>query len=320
VLSLAILAALSGSLLATAGASAASKGAEFGDTCSGVRAGAPFGAIFERSRTGAQLPLAAPTSGVLTKWIAYMPALFPEGVPPLTVRVVRAIGSGEVEVTAKAALESLRPGKNEFETRLPIEAGEYLAFGSNEGGTIACGPPSAEEEELRVQVNGGGIAGGVGQSIPQVGEKAAVEASAYRVPVSGVIEPDVDGDGYGDLTQDGCPQGAEYHGACPTLHFAPAYTVGAGSVQVQVKSSAGARVAVTGKLPGLGTSLGTRKTIPAGRYTTFSLAIPPALGAQLRHLDSRKSLRVPLVARVNHVTGNVSTDRLTVRIPGRHRH
>ncbi|OJU85855.1 MAG: hypothetical protein BGO11_17750 [Solirubrobacterales bacterium 70-9] len=313
---LAAAAAVGGSLLVTAGATGATKGGEFGDTCAATQSGAPFGAVFERSHTGSPLPLAAPVSGVLTKWTAYMPALFPaEGVPPFTVRLVRVLGSGEVEVTAKAALESMKPGKNEFETRLPIEAGEYLAFGSNEGGAIVCPPPSEEEEERGIHAASGGIE----MPLPQPGGKASFAASEVRVPVSGVIEPDVDGDGYGDLTQDGCPQGAEYHGACPVLHFAPGYTVGNGSVQVQVKSSLGARVAVTGVLPGLGTSLGTRKTIAAGKLTTFNLAIPPALGAQLRKLDSHKSLRVPLVARVNRVTGNVSTDRMTVRIPGRHR-
>ena len=107
--------ALGVSLLTASGAGAAAKGGEFGDTCEGTRSGAPYGAAFETSRTGASMPLAAPTSGVLTKWIAYMPALFPaEGVPPLTVRVVRVVGPGRAEVTAKAPLETLRPGRNEF--------------------------------------------------------------------------------------------------------------------------------------------------------------------------------------------------------------
>jgi len=304
--------ALTAPLLTAVGAGGAVKGGEFGDTCQGTRSGAPYGAAFEVSRTGSSMPLAAPTSGVLTKWIAYMPALFPEGVPPMTVRVVRVVGPGQVEVTAKAALESLRPGRNEFETRLPIRAGEYLAFGSNEGASIVCAT-TAEEEETDVRVTGGGL------SLPlvQPGEQASFEATEARVPVSGVVEPDTDGDGFGDLTQDGCPQSADYHGACPILHFAPAYTVGSGAVQVQVKSSAKARVAVTGVLPGLGTSLGARKTIAPGKFSTFSLAIPPALASRLGRIDSGRSLPVRLVARVNHVVGNVSTDRLKVRLPGR---
>jgi hypothetical protein len=301
--------ALGVSLLMASGAGAAAKGGEFGDTCEGTRAAAPFAAAFETSRTGSSLPLAAPTSGVLTRWIAFMPALFPaEDVPPFTVRIVKVLGPGRVEVTAKGALEKLRPGPNEFDTRLPIEAGEYLALGSNESGAIACST-TAEEEQTNVQVHGGGI------SFPPVqpDERSTFESTEYRVPVSGVIEPDADGDGFGDLTQDACPQGAAYQGPCPVVHFATGYTVGRKFVQVKVGSSAKASVAITG----LGASAKVEKTIAAGRSSSFSLSIPPALATRLESLDPSKSVGVRLVARVPRVAGNVSTDRLLVRLPGR---
>jgi hypothetical protein len=305
--------ALAGSSVLCAGAAAAPKGGEFGDTCQGVQAPPGiFGATFERSRTGSPLPAAAPVAGVLTRWIAYMPELFPaEDVPPMTVRLVRVLGGGEVEVTAKAALEKLRPGKNEFETRLPVAAGEYLAFGSGEGGSIVCSEPSAEEPNVRVE------SGGIGFPLPQPGQKAPFEAISNPVPVSGVIEPDVDGDGFGDLTQDGCPQGVAYHGSCPTLSFAPGYRVGAGALRVRLRSSLPARVAVSGVVPGLGTSLAARKSVGAGKLATFALTIPPALRAKLARFDSSRSLHVHLAARVARVSGGVGTDRLTVRLPGR---
>jgi hypothetical protein len=88
-------------------------------------------------------------------------------------------------------------------------------------------------------------------------------------------------------------------------------------VQVKVKTSIEARVAVSGLLPGLGESLGTRKTIPAGKFVTFNLTIPLTLDNHLHRLSAHESLPVKFVARVNHVTGNVSTDRMIVRIPGR---
>lgn len=304
-----VMAVLVGSLLSTAGATAASKGGEFGDTCEGVQSGAPYGAVFELSRKGSPLPAAAPVSGVLTKWIAHMPAAFPAGVPPLAVRLVRVVGAGTVEVTGKSSPETLHPGKNEFETRLPVEAGEHLAFGSNQGGSIVCTTFSPEP----LEESGGGI----GFPVPQPGEKASFEATEYAVPVSGVVEPDRDGDGYGDLTQDGCPQSADFHSACPVLHFASGYEVGARAIRVRVRSSVRARVAVSGLLPQLGASMGARKTIPAHKLTAFRLAITPVLDKMLHRLDSSKTLRIPFVARVNHVPGNISTDRLTVRVPGR---
>jgi hypothetical protein len=117
--------------------------------------------------------------------------------------------------------------------------------------------------------------------------------------------------------EDQCPQSPDFSGPCPVLHFAPTYKVFKRTVQVKVKTSLEARVAVSGLLPGLGESLGTRKTIPAGKFVTFNLAIPLTLDNHLHRLSPHETLPVKFVARVNHVTGNVSTDRMIVRMPGR---
>ncbi len=117
--------------------------------------------------------------------------------------------------------------------------------------------------------------------------------------------------------EDMCPQSPDFSGPCPVLHFAPNYKVFEHTVQVKVKTSIEARIAVSGLLPGLGESLGTRKTIPAGKFVTFNLTIPLTLENHLHRLSPHESLPVKFVARVNHVTGNVSTDRMIVRIPGR---
>jgi hypothetical protein len=117
--------------------------------------------------------------------------------------------------------------------------------------------------------------------------------------------------------EDRCPQSPDFSGPCPVLHFAPTYKVTKRTVQVKVKTSIEARIAVSGLLPGLGESLGTRKTIPAGKFVPFTLTIPPTLNNHLHRLSPHESLPVKFVARVNHVTGNVSTARLIVRIPGR---
>jgi hypothetical protein len=39
--------------------------------------------------------------------------------------------------------------------------------------------------------------------------------SNLRLPISATLEPDADGDGYGDETQDGCPGNGTTHGPCP---------------------------------------------------------------------------------------------------------
>jgi hypothetical protein len=121
----------------------------------------------------------------------------------------------------------------------------------------------------------------------------------------------------GATAEDRCPQSPDFSGPCPKIQFSPNYKITKRFIQLQVKTSIKARIAVSGDLPGLGETPGLRKTIPAGRFVTFNLAIPLVLENHLHRIGPKESLPVRFVARVNHVTGNVSTDRLLVRIPGR---
>lgn len=137
------------------------------------------------------------------------------------------------------------------------------------------------------------------------------------VQVGGVLQPDVDGDGYGDATQDGCPQSAAFHTACPTVAFAPAYSVGPTRVKVKVRTSAKTPVAVVGRLPGGGGTPKVVQSAPAGKVVTFSLPIPDGIEARLARLDSSRSLTLRLRAHAVQVDGAPSTDRLSVRLRGR---
>lgn len=137
------------------------------------------------------------------------------------------------------------------------------------------------------------------------------------VQVGGVLQPDIDGDGYGDATQDACPQSAAFHTACPTVDFAPAYSVGPASIKVKVRTSAKTPVGVAGRLPGGGGTPKVVQSAPAGKVATFSLPIPDGLEARLARLDSSRSLTLRLRAHAVQVDGAPSTDHLLVRLPGR---
>jgi hypothetical protein len=121
----------------------------------------------------------------------------------------------------------------------------------------------------------------------------------------------------GAAAEDRCPQSPDFSGPCPKIQFSPHYKVTKRFIQLKVKTSIEARIAVSGDLPGLGESPGLRKTIPAGKFVPFNLEIPLVLNNHLHRIGPDEFLPVKFIARVNHVTGNVSTDRLTVRIPGR---
>ena len=137
------------------------------------------------------------------------------------------------------------------------------------------------------------------------------------VEVGGVLQPDVDGDGFGDATHDGCPQSPAFHTACPNVAFAPAYSVGPTSIKVKVRTSAKTPVAVAGRLPGGGGTPKVVQSAPAGKTATFSLPIPDGLEARLARLDSGRSLTLRLRAHAVQVDGAPSADHLSIRLPGR---
>jgi hypothetical protein len=63
------------------------------------------------------------------------------------------------------------------------------------------------------------LSGGVFQYVrgeAPTGTPLAYASSTGTLDIAADVEPDADGDGYGDETQDGCPGQAASHGACDT--------------------------------------------------------------------------------------------------------
>lgn len=97
------------------------------------------------------------------------------------------------------------PKISSFPTRLPIPEGAYVGL-TVPGGTVPGFQSSAggQAKYSRTEAPFPGITGVVGES-----HNGAILYDAD-------IEPDVDGDGYGDVTQDSCPTSASIHeGPCP---------------------------------------------------------------------------------------------------------
>ena len=92
-----------------------------------------------------------------------------------------------------------------FQTRLPIPAGGYV--GLRVPSLAAQGFQASSGAATYVEPNDGGD----GLTVSGQSHNGAILYDAD-------IEPDVDGDGYGDVSQDSCPSSAAIHeGACPTL-------------------------------------------------------------------------------------------------------
>jgi len=168
----------------------------------------------------------APVDGVITK---FRIRAFGEGDPATDATVTfrladitvnpsdpesalaTAAGTGPT-VTIPGGLSSGDPIPIlEFPARLSVKKGNHLALdGTNVWATVNNSGDKFSYVFSPPLVDGQGARG---SNIPP--------GATGELLVQAVIEPDADGDGFGDETQDGCPTNASAQGACPTQPILP---------------------------------------------------------------------------------------------------
>jgi hypothetical protein len=144
-----------------------------------------------------------PFSGVVTSF-SYNAGL-PTGVRALFFDP--STTPGHFTLGAQSQEQPVVPGAlNTFDTRVPVRAGELLGSRTTDD-HANCGFIGAAGETLSYDI-GPALAAGAAFA-------PTLSQPDFRLNLSVVLEPDVDGDGYGDVTQDQCPQSALSQGACP---------------------------------------------------------------------------------------------------------
>jgi hypothetical protein len=102
--------------------------------------------------------------------------------------------------------------QHSYAVRLPIAAGDYIGFG-----------PTGASAGVTVYRSASG-SGGSGERIyqdsadgtqPGEAQLSTAQNAAIQGPLAGTIEPDADGDGFGDQSQDQCPAQAGSSNGCP---------------------------------------------------------------------------------------------------------
>ncbi|HKT83965.1 MAG TPA: hypothetical protein VJQ84_09045, partial [Solirubrobacterales bacterium] len=149
---------------------------------------------------------ALPFDGVVVRW-----RVLSSHSDDFRIRVVSPEGGSGVKVLGSSPVESVSVtpsppiGKiTSFATRLPIPAGSYVGLASP---TKALAPfalhaSGASMTEFHDAPDGSTISAGTARS--------------FEVAYDADVEPDADHDGYGDVTQDSCPEASSVHdGACP---------------------------------------------------------------------------------------------------------
>jgi hypothetical protein len=309
--------ALAAAAFAGAGAAPASAATVFGSGCTAdqVTDGAIWVSTGHTSTN--PLPVTSPMSGVLTEWTVNtniviesegkLAGEFPR-VLQQRLLVLRAEGES-FKVIAEAPGGPLNlKGSNTYDARVPIGAGDYLGIAGNPF-TAWC--DTNDPADTYAAATGGTPPGSVFR---------VERATGLQVPITARVEPDVDGDGYGDETQDQCPQSASYQTACPVVMVSSLSLTHPKAVTVYVSSSLSAPIAVSatvnlgkGKTAALGAP---GQTVAPGALGRFNLALTKPVLNTLRRLTTKKALTLTISASATNVTGSPSTATSMVKLRG----
>ena len=136
------------------------------------------------------------TAGVISSW-QFLAGPTP---PQLKFKVFRFVDQSSFTVIGTSgAVTPVANTLNSFPVRVPVRTGDLIGLATLTGGE--CGQT------------------GDNMYVPgdqPVGSTQAYMLSGPMLDVAALVEPDADGDGYGDETQDACPTQAATHGACVT--------------------------------------------------------------------------------------------------------
>lgn len=173
-----------------------------------AQGGCVFGSAFGIT-SGAEDPTrpsyVAPFSGVLTNYSTYTDTTGGS----VQVLVLKAgVDATHKVVAAKSPKQVVAPSTlSSIPTRVSIKAGERIGMGFGQSG-MACfiGTSAADSSFSSSPFDADQSA-----DFPYTG----FELTGGRPNVSAVLEPDVDGDGYGDISQDLCPQSKLTAATCP---------------------------------------------------------------------------------------------------------
>ncbi len=314
--------------IALTAVSAAGAATEVGDECVGNSNSGPFTMIPEAHASGGGLQLAAPTGGVVTEW--KVNSALAETVPEFMAAFRPTGQAGTFQVIGESDQEDIKPGLNVFPTRIPVHAGDR--FGPvpvGEESPVFCATTDTGDRAWSFR---GSV--GVGSIHTYA---AGVET---RVPLVAVIEPDGDGDGYGDESQDKCPQSAAYQGPCPTITLEAFPVALKRSVLVLVSASETTQVQVFGQVSwkprhrGGALASKTRKTnnhksagitvgllgdtqiVKPGEVARFNIKLPKTVKRQLRQVPSSKSLKGTITARTVDLASRVTDRVINIHLRG----
>jgi hypothetical protein len=310
-----------GVLIAAAltGAPAASASIEAGDDCIANTAEGIYTLVPIARVSPSPLPLTTPVGGVVTSWKVNSGLTEPVLEQ---MRVMRSTGSpNEFRVIGESGEGLVSKGTNVFPTRIPVQPGDRFGVFGTVQDVVYCFPSGKEGDVTGAYL----ISAAVGST------HTFVPIGEVRVAMIAVIEPDADGDGYGDETQDKCPTNAANQGQCPTLALDAFPIALKQSILLLVGASSETSVTVKGQAQWglkpkaahrakakliIGLHGGTQ-TVRPGTDAHFNNKLPKLIKQRLLHLPPSKSVKVTLTASAKDPAGRESVRQITIGLKGR---
>jgi hypothetical protein len=228
----------------------------------------------------------------------------------------------------ESAFETVVPGANEFQTRIPVMELDHVGLYGPEK-TLVC-----RDEPMS-------LAGVVEGAFPLESTRRYEALGQTGVPVVAIVEPDRDHDYYGDETQDACPWTAAYQAHCPAKKVeVVSMTLKRRAILVRVRTAYRASVQVFGQVslparqkPGqsaspsrkgdrsltVGLSAGEDRLVVPARVATFRLPLPKPVLRRLGRLTPRQSLRGKLTVRATDSLNGEIERKLALKLHGRER-
>jgi hypothetical protein len=301
------------------GATGASASTEVGNVCTATAETGPI-TILQLANASSALPLETPAAGVVTSWRVDT-AVSTE--PEVVLKALVAGGAvNQLKVVAESEPQKMVKGLNVFPARIPVPAGTRFGIYGFPVVTYCTGKP-------------GDVLGDFpGNLLTTDAAETILQAPELKSPVSAVVEPDADSDGFGDETQDKCPQLASVHDTeCPSIGLSTFAIARRASAVVLVSADTRtpvtvfATVTVPKQRKGRRRSKRARasavvklsdvtKTVEPGQIVPFALKFTHSLRARLKSMTGRQSLTLEITARATNAAGQASTDASSLKLKG----
>jgi len=301
--------ALATTLLGAPGASASTR---VGDDCLAI-SGAPKYSFAQLSAAPGPLPQAVPGAGVITSWGFNAQIEGIEGLPyTMKLKTLRPTGAANTfAVVGESAREPLHNGSNTFTTRIPVQAGDHLGTGGGDEFAASLFCMSSNPADELGAIEGDAAVGSTQTYTPVIPARLALWAA---------VEPDADNDGFGDETQDACPQSATTQAACPVVKLSASASAGKKFVTVTLTGTTAANVTVNGKVSlGKGKKAklkGGTKAVTPGAFTKFKLKFPAKLIKRLKELPPSRKLTLKVTSSAPNVAAAPTKKTLKVKLKG----